>query len=162
MPDSPDSNPATNTVPPSGAADWEPGFNERLLGGIAALIVFGALLAVVLYLLPGDRLRLSELQPAYRVAPESAIPVGSSRIVNWGDRVILVIRTGEQAYAALQGTAPNDGCILEWDPSSLRVLSPCTYLVYDLHGNVVRGLTTIPLRVYQVYVHNGVVYVARS
>jgi nitrite reductase/ring-hydroxylating ferredoxin subunit len=141
---------------------WEPGFNEWLLGGIAALIGFGACLAVVLYLLPGDRLRLSELQPAYRVAPESAIPVGSSRIVNWGDRVILVIRTGQQAYAALQGTAPNDGCILEWDPSSLRVLSPCTYLVYDLHGNVVRGLTTIPLRNYQVYVHDGVIYVARS
>ena len=149
MPEPPDVKPVAQSGILSGPGGWEPGFNEWLLGGIAFLIWFGALLAVFLYLLPGDRLRLSELQPAFRVAP-------------WGDRVILVIRTGEQAYAALQGTAPNDGCILEWDPSSLRVLSPCTYLVYDLHGNVVRGLTTIPLRNYQVYVHDGVIYVARS
>ena len=82
--------------------------------------------------------------------------------MNWGDEIILVMRTGEQSFAALEAVAPNDGCILRWDPTSLRVLSPCSYLVYDLHGNVVRGLTTVPLRRFAVFVRDGIVYVTRS
>jgi nitrite reductase/ring-hydroxylating ferredoxin subunit len=140
---------------------WQPGFNEWILGGIAVLILVGALFGSVLYLLSPQPLQLAELQPAYRVSRVEEFPVGSSRVVNWGSTVILVVRTGEQSYAALDATSPTDGCILKWDPVSQRVLSPCSYLVYDLHGNVVRGLTTIPLTRYAVYVRDGVVYVSR-
>ncbi len=143
-------------------AGWQAGFNEYLLAGIVVLALVGAIFAIGLYLLPPAHLQLADLQPAARVGRQADIPVGASRLINWGDRVILVVRTGEATYAALQGTAPTDGCILEWDPTSLRVLSPCTYLVYDLHGNVVRGLTTVPLQRYGVFVHDGIVYVARS
>jgi nitrite reductase/ring-hydroxylating ferredoxin subunit len=125
-------------------------------------MVAGVILGIGLYLLPPEHLQLAELQPTYRVSRESDFPVGASRIVNWGEQVILVVHTADQAYAALQGTAPTDACILTWDPASLRVLSPCTYLVYDLHGNVVRGLSTVPLQRYGVFVRDGVVYVTRS
>ncbi|HMA45299.1 MAG TPA: hypothetical protein VKO86_14845 [Gemmatimonadales bacterium] len=126
------------------------------------LMGVGLILGIGLYLLPPEHLQLAELQPAYRVSREADFPVGTSRVVNWGEQVILVVRTADQAYAALQGTAPTDGCILNWDPASLRVLSPCTYLVYDLHGNVVRGLSTVPLQRYAVFVRDGVVYVTGS
>lgn len=145
----------------AGDAPWAPGFSEYLLAGIVVLMVVGLALAAFLYLLPPERLQLPELQPAYVVAPESQFPVGSSRIVDWGNQIILVVRTGEQSFAGLQGTAPNDGCILNWDPTALRVLSPCAYLVYDLQGNVVRGLTTVPLQRYPVFVRDRVVYVGR-
>lgn len=144
------------------ASGWRAGFSEFLLGGIVILMVVGLILIALFYLLPPEHLQLDELQPAYRVAAQAEMPVAASRLVNWGDEVILVVRTGEQTYTALQGTAPTDGCILDWDPTSLRVVSPCAYLVYDLHGNVVRGLTTVPLRRYAVFVRDGVVYVARS
>jgi nitrite reductase/ring-hydroxylating ferredoxin subunit len=144
------------------AAGWHPGFNEYLLGGILLLSLVGVLVAGALYLLPPPHLLLSELQPAYRVAEVSKFPVNASRVVNWGEEIVLVVRTDEQSYAALEAVAPNDGCILRWDPTSLRILSPCSYLVYDLHGNVVRGLTTVPLRRFAVFVHDGVVYVTRS
>ncbi|MGE0353371.1 MAG: ubiquinol-cytochrome c reductase iron-sulfur subunit [Gemmatimonadales bacterium] len=151
------------SLSPSGTdRAWQPGFGEYLLGGIVMLFVAGMLLASVAYLLPPEHLQLAELQPAFKVAEESKFPVSASRVVNWGDEIIMVIRTDQQAYTALEAVAPNDGCILRWDPTSLRVLSPCSYLVYDLHGNVVRGLTTIPLRRYAVFVRDGVVYVARS
>jgi len=147
---------------PPARTGWRPGFNEYLIGGIAALMLAGILIVIALYTIPSERLQLAELQPAYRVARETDFPVGTSRIVNWGERVILIVRTGEQSYTALQGTAPNDGCILRWDAPSLRVESPCSYLVYDLHGNVVRGLTTVPLLRYAVYVRDGNVFVTRS
>ncbi len=141
---------------------WEAGFGDHLLGGIVVLMVVGLLMAVFFYLLPPQHLELSELQPAFRVAREADFPVQASRVVDWGEQIILVVRTDEGSFVALQGTAPTDGCILRWDPTSLRVLSPCSYIVYDLHGNVVRGLTTVPLQRFPVFVRNGIVYVARS
>ncbi len=145
------------TDPPT----WRLAFGEYVLAGSVAMLLLGALAAVVLYLIPSSPLQLEELQPAYQVAPEANFPVNSSRIVNWGDQVILVVRTGDQSYSALQGTAPTDGCILSWNETSLRIVSPCTHLVYDLRGNVVRGLSTVPLQRYPVFIRDGVVYVAR-
>jgi nitrite reductase/ring-hydroxylating ferredoxin subunit len=141
---------------------WRPGFIEYLLGGLAALMLAGVVLGVALYLLPVPHLQLSELQPVLRVGRTADIPVGASRVVNWGERVILVVRTGEASYIALQGTAPTDGCILQWDSATLQVHSPCTYMAYDLHGNVVRGLTTTPLQRYSVFVRQDAIYVTRS
>jgi hypothetical protein len=145
----------------TGREGWRPGFGEYLLGGVLFLMAAGVLLAVFMYLLPPDELQLPELQPAMRVAPDTAIPVNGSRIVRWGDDVVLVVRADSNAYAALQGTAPNDGCMLHWEATSLRVASSCGYLVYDLHGNVVRGLTTVPLKRYRTFVRDHVVYVGR-
>jgi hypothetical protein len=140
---------------------WEPGFSEYLLGGIMVLMVVGLAMTAFLYLLPTEHAQLPELQPVFAVAPESGFPVGASRVVDWGSNIILVVRTEEQAFAGLQGTSPTDGCILNWDPTSLRVISPCSYIVYDLQGNVVRGLTTVPLQRYPVFVRDSVVYVGR-
>jgi len=141
---------------------WRPGFTEYLLVGILVLMGLGALLAVLLYVIPPPPLELAELQPAYRVTRVDDFPVNGSRLVHWGDRVILVVRTDQDAYAAVEGTAPLDGCILDWDPTSLRIVAPCSYLIYDARGNVVQGLTTEPLQRYPVFVRDGVVYLARS
>ena len=153
--------PSTAERPPA-PSGWVFGFNEYLLAAIAVLILAGTLSAVAFYLVPPKHLQLAELQRAYRVGPETDFPVGASRIVNWGDRSILVIRAGEQAFVALQATAPTDGCLLNWDEQSQRVWSPCGYLIYDLHGNVVRGLTTISLQRYRVFVRDDVIYVTAA
>jgi nitrite reductase/ring-hydroxylating ferredoxin subunit len=105
-----------------------------------------------------EHLRIPELQPAVRVANETDFPVGASRIVAWGDEPILVVR-GSERFWAVQGTSPFDGCILRWEAESLRVVSPCTYVVYDLRGNVVSGLSLIPLKPFTAFVRRGTVYV---
>jgi len=138
------------------------GFNEYLLAAVVVLTAALVALGIGLYLLPAEYLQIPELQPVARVAREADFPVGASRVVNWGPRTVFVVRTGDREYAALQGTSPIDGCILEWDRAALRVVSPCSYLIYDLHGNVVRGLTTVPLRRYGVFVREGIVYVTES
>jgi len=134
-------------------------FNGLLMMGVILLMVVLGGVAIGLYLLPSNSLQLPELQPFARVGLESEFPVGASRIVNWGDEIILVVRRTEAEYAGLEGVSPSDGCILEWDEAALRVVSPCTYIVHDLRGNVVEGLTTTPLRQYSVYVRDGVIYV---
>lgn len=151
---------STPTSHPEPDAPHEFGFNEYLLGGVVGLTVFTVLLGIGLYLLPGKTLQIPELQPALRVADEADFPVGASRLVNWGEESVLVVRSGAAEYDAVQGTSPADGCLLRWDPASIRILSPCKFVVYDLHGNVVRGLTTVPLHRYTVFVRGGTVYVS--
>jgi len=138
------------------------GFNELLLLAVIALALTGIVLAFALYVLPSERLEIAKLQPAVRLVRETDFPVGASRLVRWGERVILVVRREEQRYFAVDGVAPSDGCILEWDEESSRVFSPCSYVVYDVHGNVVTGLTTEPLTRYGVFVRDGTVYVTEG
>ncbi len=135
------------------------GFNELLLGSVIALLVTGVVLCIALYVLPSGQLEIPQLQPAVRLVREA---VGASRVVRWGERVILVVRRDEQSYFAVQGISSSDGCILQWDEASSRVFSPCSYVVYDVHGNVVKGLTTAPLARYGVFVRDGAVYVTEG
>ena len=141
---------------------WKPGYNEYLLGGIVLLAIVLIALSAVTYILPGDYLQIPELQPEMRVARQADFPVGASRVVSWGSRIVLVVHNADGEYSALQGTSPLDGCILDWDEVSMRVVSPCSFIVYDLHGNVVRGLTNVPLLRYGVFVRRGTVYVTES
>ena len=138
------------------------GFTDLLLVGVILLMLTGITIGIGLYALPTERLQLAELQPSLRVARVRDLPVGGSRVVNWGQRIILVVRSGEEQYFALGAVSPVDGCILQWDPDGMRVVSPCGYVVYEPGGNVVAGLTTEPLHRYGVVVRDGVVYVTGS
>lgn len=152
----------------SGPAQPDTATTERSRRGIGltglaliAVILFSvtfAALVTAIYLLPPEHLRVPELQPAVRVADEANFPVGASRVVAWGDQPILVVRGAERFYA-VQGTSPFDGCILRWELESRQVVSPCTNVVYDLRGNVVTGLSLIPLRPFTAFVRRGTVYV---
>ena len=141
------------------AGESRGGFGDLLLAGVI-LVMFACVgIGLALYLLPGDALQVPGNQPELRIAHESEFPVGASRVESWGDAIILVIRPQAERYVALQGTSPDQGCILRWDEKSRRVVSPCRYAVYDLQGNVVSGLTRQPLRRYQVFLREGVVFV---
>lgn len=137
-------------------------FEELLLIGIGVLIVTGWGLGIVLFVFSTKPLTIPEAQPAVPVVSEDDFQVGTSRVQNWGERIVLVVRRTEREYYALQGTSPTDGCILRWDVESQRVVSPCNYIVYNLSGDVVTGLTTESLQRYAVFVRDGVVYLTRG
>jgi len=130
-----------------------------LLAGVVGVTLLIALVVVSLFLLPPPYLQVPDLQPVARVARVAEMPVGTSRMVTWGARSVLVIRRGEHTFYAVQGTAPSDGCFLRWSPDALRIESPCSYVVYDFDGNVVEGLTRIPLQRYRVFERDGILYV---
>jgi len=143
---------------PTDEADTSHGFSRLLLVGVVTIAVTLLALGTVLYLLPTSHLEIPELQPAVRVGAESDFPVGGSRVVTWGEEVILIVRR-ETGFRALEGTSPFDECILRWESASGRVVSPCSRIVYDLRGNVVDGLSRAPLRPYSVFLRDGIVYV---
>ncbi len=138
------------------------GFTELLLGGVIMLMVTLGTMAAVFYVNPSKHLNIPEIQPVVRVAREADFPVGASRVRNWGEKVVLIVRLDSQNYFAVQGDSPADGCLLRWDPDSSTVFSPCRYMVYDLRGDVVAGLTKQALKRYRVSVREGVVYVSEG
>jgi nitrite reductase/ring-hydroxylating ferredoxin subunit len=127
--------------------------------GVSALIAF---VIVAFFLLPPPYLKVPDIQRVVRVARLSEFPEGTSRMVTWGERSVLVVRRDTDAFFAVQGTAPSDGCFLEWDAEALRIESPCTYVVYDLDGNVVEGLSQTPLQRFRVFEHDGTLYVTEA
>jgi nitrite reductase/ring-hydroxylating ferredoxin subunit len=124
--------------------------------------VLAALVVVAFFLLPPPYLQVPDIQQVVRVARIDEFPVGTSRMVTWGERAVLVVRRDEAAFFAVQGTSPSDGCFLDWNAEALRIESPCTYVVYDLDGNVVTGLTRTPLGRYRVFERDGVLYVTEA
>jgi nitrite reductase/ring-hydroxylating ferredoxin subunit len=138
------------------------GFDEILLTGVILVIVTGIVILVSLYVMPSEHLEIPELQPVIRISQETDFPVGTSRVRNWGQRTILIVRADSASYYALQGASPADGCLLRWDPESTRVYSPCRYSVYGLRGEVVAGLSTRALTRYAVSVRDGVIYVSEA
>lgn len=135
------------------------GFGGLLLTGVVLVMFACAGIGLTLYLLPGNALQVPGNQPELRIVQESEFPVGASRVESWGNAIVLVIRPQAGRYVALQGTSPDQGCILRWDEESRRIISPCRYTVYDLQGSVVAGLSRQPLRRYQVFLRQGVVFV---
>ncbi len=136
--------------------------NDLLLVGVLVFSLTLGLLIVSAYFMPSQQLDIPGLQPVVRVADVDNFPVGTSRRVSWGDRLILVVHRTSGEYFAVQGTASSDGCLLRWDADAMRVVSPCSYVVYDLSGNVVAGLTTAPLAQYRVFEREAVVYVTEA
>jgi len=138
------------------------GFESILMVGL--LVLLGLMLAVfaLFYAVPADHLVLPDRQSAFRMGRAGEIPIGESRVSNWGEEIVLLVRVSEDEFRAVQGTSTLDGCILDWDADALRVVSPCGYQVYDLRGRAVDGLTTRPLRRYEVSVQRGLVFVTRE
>jgi nitrite reductase/ring-hydroxylating ferredoxin subunit len=135
-------------------------FTDLLLVAVIVLMIAGGGMIGALYVLPRENLNIPGIEPVVHVVRESAFPIGASRLVQWGERLVLVVRLQDQRYFALQGISPYDGCVLEWDEQSTRVVSPCSHVVYDARGHVVTGLSTEPLRQYPVFTRGGSVYVA--
>lgn len=136
--------------------------SSLLLIAVVVLMGTGFALVVALYGQSAGRLEIPEVQPAVRVSAVASFPVGASRMIRWGDRPVLVVRLAEEEYVALEGAAPSDGCLLAWEEDASRLVSPCTYVVYDVDGSAVTGLSTTPLQRYPVFVRDGTVYVART
>jgi hypothetical protein len=80
-------------------------------------------MVLAFYVLPGEHLEIQEIQPGVRVAEEAGCPVGASRPVSWGERTILVVRSGERTYAALQHLDAGFECAMYHDQAPAMATS---------------------------------------
>jgi len=72
--------------------------------------------------------------------------VDGARVISFGGKSILVVRTDEQTFVALSAICTHAGCTVRFDGT--RVVCPCHGSTFALDGTVTHGPATRPLAVF--------------
>jgi len=86
------------------------------------------------------------------VIPKLEIPSGSSKVVLYNDKPVIIINRPGKGFIALSKVCTHLGCLVEYEKDKNRLICPCHAGTYDLEGNVLSGppprpLPKIPLKV---------------
>jgi len=62
----------------------------------------------------------------------------------------IIIRITKNTFKAFSYVCTHNGCILGYDKNTNALVCPCQCGIYDLEGNVIRGMPVKPLRQFTV------------
>lgn len=80
------------------------------------------------------------------------IPVGTSKIIDFDEKLAIVINRPDKGFIALSKVCTHLGCLVEYEKDTNTLLCPCHAGRFDLEGNVLSGppprsLSKYPLKV---------------
>ena len=87
--------------------------------------------------------------------------VNSGKIVKFGSRPVLLIRTGETGWKAFSAVCTHLNCTVQYKEDACAIWCACHNGMYDLNGNVVSGPPPKPLDEYVVRLRGEEVFVSR-
>ncbi len=130
----------------------------KLLQGAGALIGVSAVATpIVAYFYPPKLIEMPT-QPVL-VCPESELPMGKAKTVEFGRYPALVIHTenGLKAYSAV---CTHFACLVKWNPDTGRIECPCHDGFFNVSdGSVISGPPPKPLLALVAEAVDGQVYV---
>jgi cytochrome b6-f complex iron-sulfur subunit len=130
----------------------------KLLQGAGALIGVSAVATpVVAYFYPPKLIEMPT-EPVL-VCPESELPVGEAKTVEFGRYPAIIINTegGLKAYSAV---CTHFACLVKWNPETKRLECPCHDGYFNaVDGSVISGPPPKPLLALAAEVVDGQVYV---
>jgi len=130
----------------------------KLLQGAGALIGVSAVATpVVAYFYPPKLIEMPT-EPVL-VCPESELPVGEAKTVEFGRYPAIVIHTedGLKAYSAV---CTHFACLVKWNPETKRLECPCHDGYFNAaDGSVISGPPPKPLLTLAAEVVDGQIYV---
>ena len=76
--------------------------------------------------------------------PIADVPVGSARVFSfgknkWASRKILVVRSGEEEFNAMDAKCTHLGCIVEWNDKAKQIRCNCHGGLFDREGKRISG-----------------------
>lgn len=84
----------------------------------------------------------------------SDIPPNSSKIVKYGRKPVIVVRTSDGEFTALEATCTHLDCIVQYNTETGQILCACHNGIYDLKGRNVSGPPPKPLSEFDVSIIN--------
>jgi cytochrome b6-f complex iron-sulfur subunit len=130
----------------------------KLLQGAGALIGVSAVATpVVAYFYPPKLIEMPT-EPVL-VCPESELPVGEAKTVEFGRYPAIIINTegGLKAYSAV---CTHFACLVKWNPETKRLECPCHDGYFNAaDGSVISGPPPKPLLALAAEVVDGQIYV---
>jgi len=88
--------------------------------------------------------------------------VNTGKIVKFGSRPVLVIRSGEDDWRAFTGTCTHLDCTVQYREDSRDIWCACHNGTYDINGRVIAGPPPRPLEEYTVRLRGDEVVVSRD
>ena len=135
--------------------------------GILRWILGGGFAAsVVSFLYPAFRFMNPPAMPEAAVNEASAGKVGdlkpnSGKIVKFGSRPVLLIRTSDAEWRALSAVCTHLNCTVQYQEAGRQIWCACHNGLYDLNGRVISGPPPKPLEEYAVHIRGEEVVIAR-
>jgi len=80
----------------------------------------------------------------------SELPTNSSKIVKFGRKPVILIKTEEGQYKALSATCTHLDCIVQYKQDTKQIWCACHNGTYDLNGRNISGPPPKPLEEYEV------------
>jgi cytochrome b6-f complex iron-sulfur subunit len=91
----------------------------------------------------------------------SAFPPNSGKIVKFGRKPVILIRTETGAFHALSATCTHLECIVQYRPDLKQIWCACHNGLYDINGRNISGPPPRPLEPYQVNLVGDEIMIAR-
>lgn len=124
-------------------------------GGILGSILY----PVARYLVPPDIPEAATLSVS--AGSSGTLPPNSGRVVPFGSRPAIVIRTPAGELRAFAATCTHLDCTVQYRPDLQRIWCACHDGHYDLNGRNVAGPPPRPLEAYDVNVKDDEIVIGR-
>ena len=89
------------------------------------------------------------------------LKVNAGKIVKFGSRPALLIRTGESEFRAFSAICTHLNCTVQYQDDRRQIWCACHNGTYDLNGKVVSGPPPAPLEEYAVRVRGDEVVLSK-
>jgi Rieske Fe-S protein len=134
--------------------------NIDYLIGISVLILTGILIFPPLSILWPRAHQPIVSSLMVPVADEEDLLPGSSLPFVYRGQRYLAVNVREQLFA-LSAACSETGGLIQWDEPKRLLVCPSNGGTYDVHGNVVSGLSSKPLETLNIRVAGGKIYAGR-
>jgi cytochrome b6-f complex iron-sulfur subunit len=130
-----------------------------LLGGGAAASLASFAYPVLRFVIPP---KVSEA-PVNEVTAGKAtdLLVNSARMIRFGSRPVLLIRTSDSEFRAFDGTCTHLNCTVQYHQEGRQIWCACHNGFYDLNGKVVSGPPPRALAQYEVHLRGDDVIITK-
>lgn len=113
------------------------------LGGIAAIFY-----PVIDFLLPPKTAEPTVASIKAGIASE--FPPNSSKIVKFGRKPVILVKTDESTFTALAATCTHLDCIVQYKTDTKQIWCACHNGIYDIKGRNISGPPPKPLEEFVV------------
>ncbi len=132
---------------------------QWLIGGGFAASLAAFIYPVIRFMNPPQVAEAAVNEAA--VGSVNDLAANSGKIVKFGSKPVLLIRSDASEWRAFTGTCTHLDCTVQYEPASRQIWCACHNGFYDLNGAVVSGPPPRPLEPLDVHVRGEEIVISR-